>query len=577
MKVTSMGRDARAAKAQVRGRRPCSVWGGGGFTLIELLAAMMVLLVGVYAVAALFPKLTRNIVDEERRTSVSRSAEQMSAAYQDGVLEAPDATAPLNAQISIVTPPDDKPEDPDSSNFTSNPPNDRDDNTVVYGEEFTVPAPAWAGGYPCYVPKMGLLDTGTAPTVVELRELKETFRDPDQGGTVRDGEYYLAWDPPVQAGDLGDGQIVFSAPSSWWRPGAAWALLYYNWYDGSVVRRSVGELVQSGDFVQAIADRGGNVLAGDTKAYARRTWSCIIGVPNAANLPNNPDVLQCVVDERAGQALYFPPYAVGRKLRIDYRVRREDLQGGVNYRRALLMHEDKVLPSTTPYEMQLSFGYIDDERALATTNHNGGALTASAWIMLVDMADGTPIAWQAATGTGFDFLRAVSNVDLARGVITIDPAVLSGRLGRPVRIYYRSLDQHSVQVYKTPSEFVETVAGVTPDVPNWEHRCYMIGAAPSGSGSYTCLYNFPAYLEDQAVQVDYIARVGGQLERITNELHVIYDLGVATRNFGFVLNKANVEGVLDVRGASMRVCGWWRTETGRVERLDMTQMLFPRI
>ena len=44
-----------------------------GLTLVELLAAMVVLLVGVYAVAALFPKLSGAISEEETRTTIARA------------------------------------------------------------------------------------------------------------------------------------------------------------------------------------------------------------------------------------------------------------------------------------------------------------------------------------------------------------------------------------------------------------------------------------------------------------------------------------------------------------------------
>jgi hypothetical protein len=173
-------------------------------------------------------------------------------------------------------------------------------------------------------------------------------------------------------------------------------------------------------------------------------------------------------------------------------------------------------------------------------------------------------------------------VDFVQGIVTLDPNLVGGRMGNRVRLYYKTMDQHLLQIQKAPAEFVEVDPGgaISPDMQYWLHRTYKIGkdsgaANYTGSGVNTLLYDMPMCYEGHAVQVDYLVERGVTLplERVSNEMHIIKDLGLAY-GFGFVLNKPNVVGVQAVRGASMRVCGWWRNEQGRVSRVDTTSILF---
>lgn len=568
-----------------------------GLTLIELLAAMLILLVGVYSVAALFPKLSRNIGEEGRRTGMSRSVEAMAAAFQSGTYPVPAAISPRGAYLG--TDPDSRPTDPDTTEYwiedpdnsgeylPANSPNSRDDFVWVYGEEFTVPAPTWAGGYPCYVPRMGLIDrpisdTDTVVRVVELRELREAYHDPGPTGSLRRGEYYLR----------PDGQFRFNASSGWWRegsgevqmPGTSEGWVEYDWFDGSLVQRVPWEYRVSGAIVQAVAERGGTVVPGHTRARARWGWyqpgpPDNTGIPSETTLPNNPTQLRYVVDRRAGQALYFPPYAVGRTLRVDYRIRTHGNDvvppEEPRLRRAPIMWEDLTLPSTSPFQIQLTFGGLDDENPVMETDYHGTPLTTPESVLIVDLADGRPIVSAAQSGDPtWDYLRGITAVDFPRGLITLDPVALSGRLGRPVRIYYRTMDQHMITVQRVPAEFVEAADGIASAVERSGHRTYRVGAAqPVGSG-YVALYRFPAYCEGHTVQVDYTAGQGILPVRVSNEMHVIGHLG-SGYGFGFVLSEPHVKSILSVRGTSLRVSGWWRTESGRVSRLDVTTMVFP--
>ncbi|MEN6345756.1 MAG: type II secretion system protein [Armatimonadia bacterium] len=541
-----------------------------GFTLIELLAAMVVLLIGVYSVAALFPRLSKSVSDEERRTTITRAVAELSSRYQSDAAEAPEATAPADADINALDP-NSLPQDPDSTSLTTNPVNSRDDIVQVYGEEFRVPAPSVAGGFPCYVPKGGLIDPNTLPTVIELRSLTEAAVDPGPGGTVASGEFYLR----------PDGMLIANS-------GTGYVSVDYDWTANNLVRHAVDEMVPvqaGGTLVQAQqpvgpSGRGGAVVLGNTQAYAVYGYTGSVGDPNGTTLPTGS--LSFVVDSRAGQAIYFPPDAVGKRLKISYRLRREDIQGGTNQRLALIMHEDKTIPATAPYELPLGIEFLDDANELFTQTFDGTQLTKPEWVMMVDLTDGTPIGWEGQTSNAsFDFLRGISNVDFRKGLLTIDSTALASRLGHPVRIYYRTLEQHSIQVQRAPAEFVEVTAGFTPNVPFWQHRQFCLGTQVTGGHTYGYVYGMPAYCEDQAVQVDYMIRKPGwgTPRRVSNEVHVVTDLRNmgAGYGFGFALNEPDIVGITRVRGVSVRVVGWWRTEAGRQGRMDLTNMLFPDV
>ncbi len=531
-----------------------------GLTLVELLAAMIVLLVGVYAIAALFPKLSRSISDEETRTSMSRATQRLAEGYRSGELELPDATAPHYTQVDAVEP-GSSPDDPDSNLTGTNPLNSRDDFIEVYGERVTVPAPPTPGGYPCYVPKLGLVDPSMVPVVHSFREMKEAYRDPGANTTPRDGEFYLRT----------DGQFLFNGPGG----GNNGAIVYYDWVlPGGIIRRANGELVpNSGSYVQAVASRGGRVVPGSVRAYARYPWACSFGPP--ATIAGRV----CWVDATAGQSIYFPATAAGTKLRVDYRVRREDLQAEGTSRRAKIMFEDKRVPSAPPYQIDLNFDGLSDEYPLVA-NALDGTDIADVWLLVVDLTDGATWVWDDnSDGTG-----AITEVDFSRGKFWMNGSVVTGasgtaRAGHPIRIYYRTADEHTIQVQKAPTEFVEVDSLTHPAnayLPNWEHRRFRIGTQAAASGNYYYLCDFPAYLEDQAVEVDYTYDAGdGQPTPVSNEVHVISDLGDPNLGFGFVLNHSNVMGLYEVTGASARIVGWWRTEDGRVSRFDVANIMFP--
>lgn len=535
-------------------------------TLVELMAAMVVLLVGVYAVAGLFPRMTRNIVNEERRTSMSSAVDREAASLQAKVEGLPLTTSPSVLNANVVDIGTNRPNDPDDAGTN---PNSRDDFIWVIGEEFTVPA-ATSGSGPCvYVPRMGLINPGPGTyTVSEPITLTRTDQDPANGTAVPTGGYFLR--ELANGGADTIGELVVTQPSGF--PAYA-ALVDYEWTDATdgLVKRVVDELVDltapAPRYVQVNApgvnrpnSRDGYPRSASSRARALRAWPATMG--------------------DLGHAIFLPPQAAGRKMRMNYQLRLE------NGRRELVMQEDKVIPAETPYQLALSFGDLDTDTPLMSEDFWGNAITP-VYVVVVDLTDGARFVWDdAAGGSG------IAHVDENRGLINFDSAAISGRLGHPCRIYYRTLDQHFIHVQKAPSTFVEWNGTVNPASWDWALRTYRIGygAAFTGDARYTCLYGMPAYCEDQAVQVDYLVRDPGDVPapappimppvRVRNELHVIADLGDAggtPLGYGFVLDRPDLIGVLGVWGVSMRVTGWYRTEAGSLSRVDQTRVLFPGI
>ncbi len=565
---------------------PGASWGASrGLTLIELLAAMMVLLVGVYAVAALFPRMYRNVEEEKSRTTVMRLTEQTATRFKGGADAAPDDTAPLDANINSVDP-GSRPQDPDSRSFTNNPPNSRDDMVCAYGERFTVPAASRPGSggpgeFPCYIPKVGLINDGSVPNVVETKRMTPALADPGVPTTatrLTAGTFCLRPDGTLLASFDDSPYSAFPTPS--------WIELDYQWVDSSgtgLVKRVPGEAVVGGvpgglwvwesnapvQAVQAagVGGRGGSVICSTATAYAVYQWSPSVTQPSNAAL--SPGTRNCVVDITAHQAVYFPKDATGRALRMDYLVR----VVGTQQRRDLILQEDQVLPSSSPYMVHLTFGKLDNVTPLLTmTVPSGGGtpglVTQPVNLLMVDLTDGQAYGWNDGQG-------AIIGLDFINGIFTVNSTVLAGRAGDRIRVYYRTMDQHMVQLEKAPAEFVETAPGGASNVPNWPHRSFQI-AQSNQSPPCLVLYGFPAFCQGQAVQVDYLAGpAGGMPTRISNELHVINymgNLGYAS-GYGFVLNRTDAVGVLAVRGASLTVSGWWRAQDGRVAHVDTTDML----
>ncbi len=133
-----------------------------------------------------------------------------------------------------------------------------------------------------------------------------------------------------------------------------------------------------------------------------------------------------------------------------------------------------------------------------------------------------------------------------------------------------------MQVQKAPRYFIEErLAGQYPgaEAEGVDYRTYT-ASTDSGDGLYTVL-TFPESAAGQAVSVDYLYGASAPYQRVSGELHVVgFDEGLAA--WTIVLTEPAVQAIVGVQGVSLKVRGWWHTQRGRVETLDLDTFLTPK-
>jgi len=315
--------------------------------------------------------------------------------------------------------------------------------------------------------------------------------------------------------------------------------------------------VRAADIVGAPAFVG--VVQESCKAIGTMEYAIVLG--------DESDVapITCVLEDTYGATLLFGPPEAGKVIQVDYTLRTEDDANG-DPRRALMMMEEVTAPTTAPYQVDLKFAGIDDENPLYTTDMAGNPLASPVYLLVVDLQTGDAYT---------DADTEVQVFDMMNGKVTFDWGPADMR-GHKLRIYYRTLDGHCVQVQKAPQYFVEDrLAGQYPgaEAAAVDYRTYT--ASPdTGDGNYTVL-SFPVSAGGQAVVVDYLYGMSTPYQRAAGELHVI-GYNEATDTWTIVLNNPNVQAIVGVQGVSVKVRGWWHTQRGRVQKLDLDTLLTPR-
>lgn len=539
-----------------------------GFTLAELLVAMVILLVGIYAVAKGFPSLFVNIDAERQRSEMARLCQATIERLKDHPSRLPEAVAghlPANDPAAPgLIPPDLEPDE----TATVAPGNSRDDLFEVMGEVFRVPGvdpSATAAVYPFNLgPADG--DPALAPLARELvaleRLTKEDFEDLP-GGVIPVGSPWFYLDSA--------GQLFLPADLDA-------ALVDYCWVDAdSGVHYAQGEYVAAGGSVRAagIVDEGPGLPAFDgvvqESCKATGTTEYIIALGDqghpALTGPAEPDPPVCVLERTYGATLLFHPTAAGKVVQVDYWLRTEP-DGNSDPRRALMVMEEVPAPTTEPYQVDLKFAGIDDETPLYETDLEGNDIT-DVYLLVVDLQN----------GTCYTDADSEVSLDMINGKVTFtwpDPPGPAAMRGHELRIYYRTLDGHFVQVQKAPRYFIEErLAGqyTGAEATGVDYRTYST-LADSGDAAYTVL-TFPESVAGQAVAVDYLYGASAPYQRATGELHVVgFDEGLAA--WTIVLTQPDVQAIVGVQGVSLKVRGWWHTQGGRVETLDLDTFLRPR-
>jgi type II secretory pathway pseudopilin PulG len=562
-----------------------------GMSLAELLIAMMILLVGIYAVAAVFPSLFGQVQADSDRTAMARLTQRtlsLAAADLDRLPEAIfgyDDTIAASPYTAI--PPDEEPRDPDpesASDYTANPPNSRDDIIHVIGERLTVPAPhTGVGGttrdLTVAVPlMMGMagLDPATGAAAVSVYQLVPLVRTETAPATPTTntpvGTFYIDRTTgtvclPTQA--AGIPQVPLTAPTAvvdyaWTdlidTTATKWRSTYY--VQGERVAHGTPVAAKNGLPVAPGAPECAGVIPEECRAWlvVPFTFGDTGNLGFVANNSPAPAPGSFLLEYNYGATLLFNPADQGRQLCVDYALRTGTTGNPIDdRRRELIVYEDQQVPSASQggaYAVQLAVNGLSDEDPLLEGNLAGTGNPVN--VLAIDLTD----------GQGYDDVSHTLSVDMGKGIVTFPDTAAC--LGHTCRFYYRTLDQHCIQVTKAPATFVDkVVADRWSDRSTVAYKTYQV-QAPAAAGQRTVL-TFPESSAGQTVSVDYTYGAPPALPlRKTGELHVINEGA-----YQIALDNPDVVSIVAVRGVSVKVRGWWRAQKGKLRHVDVDSCLVP--
>lgn len=601
-----------------------------GLTLVELLIAMVVLLVGIYTVAAGFPRLLHAIRGEGERTIMARLAEQALSRLSENPYGLPDA---ITGGGSVA--PKSVPEDLTAPHIA---PTALLDITEVRGEKFRVPAPynppgtTGGTGYGYYVLAQGPAEcpdwaTGY-PYVYMLVPLAERQEDPrtseaivqagnwfyaDRSGeiivpatvTTKDGTETTSWNVSNIVVDY-----AWTAPPQ----GEAEPLVHYVHQetpsDVEPITLTGGQNGLAIRVHPAHLPGGIQLVPGRTRVWARVDFT---REEFGDAYPDAPG--RYVLDNNFGLTLCFHPADAGLTLYVDYRLRthqtQEDLDAAasgetVRPRRLLLMAEDIPIESRktrednngVPFgEVRLALKNIDSE-PLFTTDLSGAALPSPVHVLAVDLQTGQIYTDGAGFALQDENLSPPLRDGYQQGMVTF-PLEISGQraeyVGHTLRFFYRTQNLHTLQIQKAPRYYVdaETAQSYLGDyLPSGQNeaaslaevdfRTYRFTMQPSPNDANWELgvLEFGQWLsggtwataesssgETIAVSYSYVS-ASGKREYVWGELHTIPEGGRKV-----TLHHASRAGqpihILAVNGVSARVKAYWLNRTGRVQTFDI--------
>lgn len=537
----------------------------GGMTLVEVLVAMTVLLVGIWGVARGFPLLMRTVREEGRRGQMT----QLARATMETLLADP-AGLPQWVSGGPNVSPQMVPLDPDAFTGADNPPNSRDDVLQVMGERAVIPsvAPgAAAGAAAAYPLKLGRANPAVLPVVAEVRPLTALLSVP--AGSMPTGCFYLA----------GDGTLTVD-------PAVRRMEISYAWLDTAtppVVHWVQREPVTISAGSTTVLAAGPGNTANFDRIVEGSAWGNALVDFDVLAAGSTPGPGQAALDT-TGATLRFNARDGGRTVQINYTLQVEEPTYG---RRAREVFEDQVLSEgmATPDSTNPAFSYVtvklttpgvDGESVLHT-----GPAALDTHVLAVDLATGMRY-WEGGadlTGGGID---PTLGIDYDKGTVTLrvpsgagaTPNPYARALGHTFRFFYKTVDQGMITVLRAPEYYLPAnlFGAVYPE------RTYAIEAA--NAGGYTVL-DFTTGIDPvttqpvsasagQTVAVDYTYGNVNNPQRVLGELHTI---NINERKI--TLNHPNVRSVIAVRGVSLKVRAWWRAQTGRLQYVDVDNLVAP--
>ncbi len=557
--------------------------GRRGLTLVELLVAMSIMLVGIYAVAAGFPALFGTLESERVRTQMARLTEARMERLKTTPSDAPAAITGFSPIDGSLVPTELYPDETE----TPVPANPRDDLISILGETFEAPRPQEDPNNPGTYYSVYPLAMGLASSHVEVNRVQQLQRVDVGQPLNNDDDFRINADGTVEA-PAGFDEIRVD----------------YVWVDDAGIPHGVrGEVVENGGAVAAsyvTTPAFVNVMPELSSAEGLNAYAVAVG--DSTTLAPG----YAVLDSRFGATLLLPADDAGETFEVSYQLATQQDLVGYDRRAPIMMEEIAAPtdssyldddPATDPvYVVDLAFRGIDDETALFTNDLTGAP---------IDPDDGYPVyvlIVDTETGETWTDLNDWISLDFVEGRLRIswDPPgdlgdddgrpTASEARGRDLRIYYRTMAEHTVVVQKAPDAYVEglvvdaaadaSAAGYVGDFANpdlVDYRTYQLVTDPTDA-SYGRLL-FPRSAAGQMVMVDYMLMDGSTVtRRVTGELHTIAptdDPDVFAVTLHEPVPTDGTMGVVSVQGVSMTVRGWWHDERGRVQMTGLNAFLAP--
>lgn len=562
-RLAMRGKDRHTAGGRRKGlvARPARVRPRAGMTLVELLVAMVILLVGVWAVARGFPALLGTISADQQRTQFARMVEGRLEAIRQEAWQLPQAFAVYlfdgsgYGQTASLDP-DSKPKDPDT--YDPNNPNSRDDLTVVLGEWGKIPAKYADSSYVFMPVAHGLLDTEwerqNAVFECFIAERLEPMNFLPPGGSVPAGRFFLDWaGANVGRVWVPNGYDRVRVDYGWVDTGGT-----THWVQGDVL--SLGAGATTADVAARSVPSFASVLPGSARCIGLKRLALVPVAPGNAPQPGPGQVC---IEPTCGAGLVFNAEDAGKTVLVSYRLRCNP-----DGSRALYLSEDYNMgelaaepvsgaPNERWVTVRLGWGGVDKLMDIAE-----GAQTVPVHVLAVDEVAGDLYY----DGAG---VEPPDSEALRTGRVRL--RVPTSALGHKFRFYYRTLDQGAIMVYKPPTVFYESI------VPSMAALPFQTYTATSSGGGATTL-RFSASNIGHTVAVDYVydADPGAAVVPTTvcGELHT---LGPSSTGNEAIcsLNHPGVLEIRAVRGVSVRVRAWWRTPTGRLATYEIESIVPP--
>jgi len=582
----------------------------------ELLVAMLVLLLGIWVVAAKFPQLAEIMTGEKTRDQMARKAEQEVERAKDNVALLPMMIAPYDANLvnagtnpygirdtlaASTDPPLTFYDPANEPNWIdpARPINCVENTLLVMGETFRLPAP------PLPDPTvLHFLQEGPAEKVLRVYQpiplTRDDTRDPfsrDQTGppaepvTPYPGSFYLRDDGVIRLSlperDPDGHPFTPSIPTN-----AAQIEVNYAWMDSAnQVHQMTGEIVNctldAGQTVNwtsspvgvIAAPRNGKVVPNTATATFRYDYEVVAS--NGARTTTQPPAYY---DVNYGHLLYFDASEQGKTLCVDYRLRtyrnptnpndQSDPDYGRRIPLAREIHRVPDDPVGSVVEVPLDFQQLDDQTPVFTTDLDNALLAAQPHVIAFDLEAMGRVYSDVSAGA------AALNVSYVAsgGTTTTVPGWMEGRISFPdtspakgstLLFCYRNLDRQTVQLQRAPATFTEDIWGSAATRPYWaKGRWYR----PERSGTYdptSPVLVFPDSCLTHTVRIEY-AWAG----RRVVELHTLGEQSPATITLDAGPN-ASVE-IRSVTGVSVKGFATWLGR-GKLRAMSVETLLPARL